>query len=131
MPTNIKYSDIIMYLEAIAGNANKDPGNCVHHYWWHVSPHRANSGPLSYKDFTTGTVVGFSVPIIYQPTPSQSLFYLLLSTPGGSGGYPQMPKDGPYITDAGYSVQLSNSTTITGAQIQANIKEWLGNGYPE
>ena len=83
MPTNIKYSDIIMYLEAIAGNANKDPGNCVHHYWWHVSPHRANSGPLSYKDFTTGTVVGFGVPIIYQPDSIAVAFYLLLSTPGG------------------------------------------------
>ena len=42
-----------------------------------------------------------------------------------------MPWNGPYITDPGFSVQLANGIKISGQQIMANLKEWLGNGYPE
>jgi len=42
-----------------------------------------------------------------------------------------MPQGGPYITDAGYTVTLSNGVQISGQQIMENIKWWLGNGYPE
>jgi hypothetical protein len=132
MPT--KYSDIIMYLDAIAANANGDIGSAPHQYWWHIG-HNGSQSPLAYNDFTTGTVYGLGVPIIgtdsKQTNPLQSTFYLLLTTPGGYGGYRQMPWKGPYITDAGFSVQLSNGVNITGQQIMANLKEWLGNGYPE
>jgi hypothetical protein len=139
MPT--KYSDIIMYLDAIADNANGLVSNAPHGYWWHVGQIETNS-PLAYNDFVTGTVFGVtnsSGGVIYiigtdakQTDPLQSTFYILRTTPGGSGGFPQMPKGGPFITDPNFgTVTLSNGDTITGAQIQANMEEWLGNGYPE
>ena len=71
------------------------------------------------------------MPIIDKTDPLQSKFYVLLTTKGGADGYNQMPWKGPYITDAGYEVQLSNNAVITGADIQANLNEWLSNGYPE
>lgn len=126
MPT--KYSDIIMYLDAIAANANGDVGSAPHQYWWHVNQD-VNEAPLAYKDFINGTVFGVGVPIVKKTNPLQSEFYLLLSTPGGNAGFNQMPWKGPYIT-SGFSVTL-NGNTITGVEIMANIKEWLGNGYPE
>jgi hypothetical protein len=130
MPT--KYADIIMYLDAIANNPNLngDMGSSPHHYWWHVNQDDTQP-PLAYNDFITGTVSGVGVPIINTANPSQSMFYLLLSTPGGTGGFNQMPWHGPYITDSDFSVQLSNGNTISGADIQANIASWLGNGYPQ
>jgi hypothetical protein len=132
MPT--KYADIIMYLDAIAANANGDVGSAPHGYWWHINQDNSQ-GPLAYKDFVTGTVSGIGVPIIgtdaNQSNPLQSEFYILLTTPGGDGNFPQMPKGGPFITDSGYSVTLSNNQTISGADIAANMKEWLGNGYPQ
>jgi hypothetical protein len=144
MPT--KYSDIIMYLEAIA-TASGQVSGAQHQFWWRLDP-TGNSGttPLAYKDFVTGTVNGISpaVPIIgvdsNQTNPLQSTFYLLLITVGGNqdpGGnfYPQMPQGGPYLTDTvppfSTGVKLANGTTITGSQIIANMTEWLGNGYPE
>jgi len=130
----IKYADIIAYLDAIANNANNDVGSAPHGYWWHVNQD-INQAPLAYNDFVTGTVFGIGVPIIgtdsKQSNPLQSAFYLVLSTKGGAGGFPQMPRGGPYITDAGFSVQLANGDTITGAQIMTNMNAWLGNGYPQ
>ena len=132
MPTN--YGDIIMYLDAIADNAKGSLGGAPHKCWWRVN-HDASQPPLAYQDFVTGTVYGVgAIPIIgtdsKQSNPLKSMFYLLLSTKGGTGGFNQMPWKGPYITDAGFSVTLSNGNTITGADIMANMKDWLGNGYP-
>ena len=43
----------------------------------------------------------------------------------------QMPQLGPFISDPGYSVKLSNGTVISGADIDANIVWWLTNNIPE
>jgi hypothetical protein len=138
MPT--KYSDVVMYLDAIANNANGNVASAPHGYWWHVNQD-INQAALAYNDFVKGTVFGVTgssgnlIPIIgtdsKQTDPLQSEFYILLSTRGGSGGFPQMPKGGPFITDADFSVTLSDNTTVTGAQIMTNLEEWLGHGYPE
>jgi hypothetical protein len=135
MPT--KYADIIMYLDAIADNANGTVGSAPHGYWWHVNPQDETSAPLAYNDFITGTVYGVTdsngnpIPIINQANPLQSEFYLLLTTTGGRDGFPQMPKGGPFITASNFSVTLSNGVTISGAQIMQNLQGWLGNGYPQ
>jgi hypothetical protein len=142
MPT--KYSDITLYLDAIADNANGLMSDSPHQYWWHQDPTNELSPYLAYKDFVTGTVNGVTdnqgnpIPIIgtdsKQTDPLQSTFYILLTTKGGSGSFPQMPKGGPFVTDSDFSVTLGpNGTgpTVTGAQIMANLQEWLGNGYPD
>lgn len=144
MPTN--YSDIIMYLEAIATASGAVP-QAQHQYWWRLDPTgMSGTTALPYDKFIRGMVNGISpaVPIIgtdsQQTNPLQSTFYLLLTTVGGNydpGGnyYPQMPQGGPYLTDTvppfSTGVKLADGTTITGAQIIQNMTEWLGNGYPE
>src|ERR1043166_8771792 len=128
MATN--YSDIIMYLDAIAGNANGSIGGAPHKTWWRQG-HIPSGDPLSYEDFVSGTVYGVNVPIIDQTDPTKSKFYVLLTTSGGADGYNQMPWRGPYITDQGYEVQLSNGDVITGSQIMENIEGWLSGGYPQ
>jgi len=126
----IHYADITNYLDAIANNANGDVGSAPHQYWWHVNAD-INQPPLPYDDFVSGEVFGIGVPIIDKSNPLSSVFYVLLTTPAGAEGYPQMPKGGPFITDSGFSVQLPDGTTVTGSEIQANMAEWLGSGYPE
>jgi len=78
---SITYSDIIMYLEAIANTATNDAGQAVHQYWWHIN-HDQTQPALAYNDFKTGTVYGIGVPIIgidsKQTDPLKSAFYLVL-----------------------------------------------------
>jgi len=143
MATKYKYSDIITYLDAIANdnNLNNDVGQAPHQYWWHVN-HDITQPPLSYNDFTTGTVYNIgSVPIINTTTPLQSMFYLLLSTPNGAHGYKQMPDGGftnpndpnatVYLTDASCQITLADGSNIAGTQILAAMQDWLSNGYPQ
>ena len=128
MPT--KYADIILYLDSIAANANGDVSSAPHGYWWHLNQD-GSQRPLTYNEFITGTVHGIGVPIIDRSNPLQSLFYLLLSTKGGTQGYNQMPWHGPYLTDPGATLPVGNNPNFPAAQIITDMKEWLGNGYPE
>lgn len=152
MPTTITYSDIIMYLDAIATKAiqSLNSAGCPHGYWWRVNQ-MSNQPPLAYHDFLIGSVYnvtdgdGNNIPIIgtdsNRTNPAQSLFYILLTTPGGytltdtdgaTQYFPQMPKGGHYITDPDYEVQLGNDgPTIKGSDIATNLADWLSNGYPE
>ena len=127
MPTTITYANILSYLDAIASKANNPVSDAPHGVWW--------SG-LSYQDFLSANVLGQNV--IDTTTPLQSAFYVILTNPNGSQGISQMPgaespppPAGPFITDANYTATLADGTTISGAQIQANIESWLANGYPE
>ena len=134
MPTTIVYADIQNYLNAIANKANNQIGDSPHGAWW-LTPD--GTSPLSYNDFKTGQIPNVdSVNIMDSGTPLQSAFYVILTNPNGyqgnnQGPYNQMPDGGPYITDAGYTATLPDGTTISGAQIQANIELWLSNGFPE
>jgi hypothetical protein len=123
------YADIQMYLEAIALAATNDPSQAIHNYWWHQN-HDQNQPLLDYNDFINGTVYAINVPIINQQSPLNSAFYLVLSG-GGSQFGPQMPQGGPYLTDSGFMLTLSNGDTLPGNQVLANIAQWLGNGYPQ
>jgi hypothetical protein len=120
-----------MYLEAIANNPNDvgDINQSPHGRFWNVP----------YKQFVTGTVPGGQqvecnnnpTPIINSGNPSQSPLFLILTDPNGFCGMPQMPEGGPFITDANYQVTLSDGTTVTGAQIQQDMLNWLTNGFPQ
>jgi hypothetical protein len=140
MATTIKYSDIIAYLEAIANNANNDVSQATHGYWWRINPSGNDpTTPLSYNHFINGTVHNKPVAIINQADPTQSMFYLLLSTPGGTGGYPEMPRGGftnssgatVYLPDPSCQITLADGSTIAGTQILATMLDWLSNGYPQ
>ena len=126
--THVSFSDIQMYLEAIAALA-KEQGNDVdisnHLRFWNTS----------YQEFTTGNVPGEScegapIPIV-NADPAQCPFYQALTYKTGWCELEQMPRYGPYITNPGYEVTLSNGVKMTGAEIDANIVWWLTNGMPE
>ena len=95
------------------------------------SPHGA-FWRVDYATFTTGKVphVG-GISIMNLQTPLQSPFFVILTNPNGFQNRRQMPRGGPFITDAGYQVSLADGTSITGQQIIDSLTEWLSNGFPE
>jgi hypothetical protein len=130
MPTMIKYADILNYLDAIMARDNDPIEDAPHGVWWR-NPNTSAGTPLSYSDFVNGSVPGIGVPIIDKSDPANSSFYVILTNESGFQGMPQMPLDGPYITDSGYTANLPGGGTLTGQEIQANMLSWLTNGYPE
>lgn len=127
MAANVTFSDIQMYLEGIANNPDnkRDVDISNHGRFWNVS----------YQTFITGTVPGEACngnPIpIADKDPAKCAFYQALKNSAGWCSLEQMPKRGPFITDRGYAVKLSNGQTISGADIDANIVWWLTHNMPE
>jgi hypothetical protein len=120
----ITFARLQEYLTAIATKANLDAANSRHGVFWNTT----------YQQFITGFVPnkqcsGHPVPIVDPANRPNSAFNQILRA--GWCGMPQMPKTGPFPTDAGYSVTLSDGTTMTGAQILQDIQEWLTAGAPE
>ena len=122
----IVFSDIQNYLDAITNKANNDIGNSPHDRFWNVS----------YSEFVNGVIPhskcnGQPIPIIDKTNPINSAFFLILTDTNGWCNKRQMPGGGPFITDLGYQVPLTDGNIITGQQIQSNIADWLANGFPE
>jgi hypothetical protein len=115
------------YLNKIAEQANLDPANSGHGVFWNTD----------YNSFVTGNVPhkqcgGHPVPIIDPANKVNSAFYQILkagwcTTPA----MPQMPKTGPYVSSAGYSITLQDGTVRTGAQVLQDIEDWLRGGALE
>jgi hypothetical protein len=125
MATTIKFADVKKYLDAIAdlnkatGNGDVD-ANSPHGRFWQKD----------YSAFINGNVDNLGIPIINKADPVKSMFFVLLTTPGRSGGFPQMPAGGPYVTDTGYQVTIDGKK-VTGLEITDNLRNWLSNDYPE
>ena len=139
--TNIRYADILAYLDAIMSIEHGDiEKKSPHLVFWH-NPPKKGGGPLSYHDFTTGNVPGLedvglpTIPIMDTANPLQSAFYVILTNKNGlqfqGASIQQMPEKGPFITDPGYKTKLANGTEITGQEIMDNMKSWLENHFPE
>jgi hypothetical protein len=120
----ITFVKLQSYLTAIAAKANLDAANSRHGVFWNTT----------YQGFMTGNVPdkrcnSQPVPIIDQANKPASAFNQILRGPWC--GMPQMPKTGPFATDHGYTVTLSDRSTVTGQQILNDIQEWLEAGAPE
>jgi hypothetical protein len=130
MATTMTFSMVKQYLDAIADASGAIDGS-PHKRFWNVP----------YQSFIDGIVPGGDevqckgspTPIINKADPAQTPFYLLLTQTGGWCGFNQMPDGGPFITDKNpdYSVTLADGTTVSGDKIQADLLEWLTNGFPE
>jgi hypothetical protein len=55
---------------------------------------------------------------------------VVLTNPNGlvNEGIDQMPEEGPFITDADYTVSVEGQS-VTGAEIIAALKQWLSTGF--
>jgi hypothetical protein len=123
----ITFSRLKQYLDAIAAKGNLDPSDSGHGVFWNTD----------YASFVKGFVPskkcgGQPVPIIKQPDAVNSAFLQILQgTWCTAPAMPQMPKTGPFVTDAGYSVTLADGTAVTGETILQDIHDWLAAGAPE
>jgi hypothetical protein len=59
-----------------------------------------------------------------------SPMYVILTNSAGFCQREQMPPGGPFITDAGFSLTLSDGTVVSGAQVKQDIHDWLAAGAP-
>jgi hypothetical protein len=125
MPIN--FARVKEYLDQIGQQANNDPANSGHGVFWNVN----------YTAFMTGVVpskqcLGHPVPIIDPVNKVNSAFYQILKgTWCSMPQMPQMPRGGPFVTDPGYSVTLTDGTVVSGDQLLKDIEEWLAAGAPE
>lgn len=115
------------YLEAIANAGNLDASDAGHDRFWNTDYTKFMNGVVPTKQ-----CAGQPVPIIKKPDMVNSAFYLILQASWCTApAMPQMPKTGPFVTDDGYSVTLSDGTTVKGATILQDIHDWLAAGAPE
>jgi hypothetical protein len=119
----ISFKRVQSYLDAIA-DAHGEIQSSPHRRFWKVG----------YLEFISGQVPNVlsndePVLIISRAEPIQSPFFLILQ--GAWGGLPQMPRGGPYITEADFEVDLPDGSAVTGREILANLTTWLANGFPE
>ena len=126
LPMTVSYARIQAYLDAIAAQANGDVTASPHGEFWHVD----------YAAFVAGNVPGVQcqghpIPDLAAGHLVNSAFYRILTDGTGFCGMEQMPAGGPFITDPGLQLVLADGTQITGAQVQADIHDWLANGAPE
>jgi hypothetical protein len=121
----ITYETLIKYLDAIDQNGNLSASGAPHGVFWKDAA--GNNLPLATFKSLSITVPNGPVQIFNPAQYDQSPLYLILLGPWN--GRPQMPKTGPYITDAGYSVTVDGNA-VTGAQIQADFLAWLKQQFP-
>lgn len=130
----IDFDGLKAILDAIADNAISDvegPG-CPHKRFWRISRQDfiANEVPnISHNNVT------YHIKIVDLAKPGESAFFKILlgdlTVREGTNSWaiPQMPENGPFITDPGYVVSV-NGVNKTAAQIQTDISDWLTNGMP-
>lgn len=120
----ISFDKLQVYLDGIAAAANLDVGNSRHGAFWRIT----------YQEFRNGIVPtkkcdGQPVPLINSTDPERSAFFIILQS--SFCGMPKMPKTGPFLTDSGSMIQLSDGSNVTGQKIIEDIREWLQTGFPE
>lgn len=115
------------YLEAVANMGNLDASGAGHKRFWNTDYTSFMNGVVPTKQCDT-----HPVPIVQKPDMVNSAFYKILQAGWCTNPkMPQMPKTGPYATDAGYTVNLPDGTAVTGAKILQDIHDWLAAGAPE
>ncbi|HEV7879747.1 hypothetical protein [Bradyrhizobium sp.] len=112
------------YLDKIDAQGFSSAGDSGHGFFWQID----------YNSFITGTVPnkqceGKPVPLIDPNNKLDTAFFQILQ--GQWCAKPQMPKTGPFVTDANYKITLNDGTEISGQKILDDIKEWLRAGAPE
>lgn len=129
---SIFFADVLNYLNAIADKSGVIAGS-PHKRFWNIPYDRFITDPVPHVTCDDGSPILIMNNNILHPglDPLKSSFYTILIEQLGVCGNPQMPEGGPMITEAGYQVTLPDGTSISGLDIQKNIKSWLMDGFPE
>lgn len=124
---NVTFSDIVMYLEAIANNPadikNVDDSNHGR-FWQGVTRDQFVAGTVPNEDCN-----GAPIPIV-NSDPAQCPLFQALTNATGWCNKGQMPRRGPWITDPGYTVKLGNGAVMKGTDIIDNLKWWITHNMP-
>jgi hypothetical protein len=127
----ISFARLQEYLDLIVSNQGGNIGAAPHKRFWSSYQNLTtqplprpqcqgqNILPIKYTDAARTTVDADNSPL-----------YVILTNQGGFCGKPQMPPGGPFLTDANYSLRLSDGTMVTGAQVIQDIHDWLAAGAP-
>jgi hypothetical protein len=115
------------YLNKIADQGNLDPAGSGHGVFWNTDYHSFITGTVPHKQCALQPV-----PIIDPVNKVNSAFYQILKAGWCTQpNMPQMPKTGPFVTSAGYSITLDDGTIVDGATVLRDIEDWLRGGALE
>jgi hypothetical protein len=119
------------YLDSIVQNAGESPAGAPHKRFW-SSYQNLTANPLPNPKCNGQNIfpVKYTDPQHTVVDADGSPLYIILTSANGFCGREQMPPGGPFITDVGYSVTLSDGSTVTGTQIAQDIHDWLAAGAP-
>lgn len=127
----ISFARLQEYLDLIVQNASENAAAAPHKRFW-SSYQNLTATPLPNPKCNGQPI--FPVKYIDEQHTAVdadgSPMFVILTSADGFCGRGQMPPGGPFITDSGYSLTLSDGSTTTGAQIVQDIHDWLVAGAP-
>ncbi len=140
----INFDRVKAYLDGIANQPGVDLGSSPHGAFWQVTLDKFKTGTVPHVSCPVtvgGAVEKRPIPIVKPRDSANSPFYqillkqLQLAMPDGSTcKKDQMPAGGPFITDQNSSISITltdgSTVTVTGAQIEADLKDWIDAGCP-
>jgi hypothetical protein len=125
----IKFSRLQEYLDLIVSNAEDNINGAPHKRFW-ASHQSLTAQPLPVVKCQGADI--FAVKYLdaarTQVDADNSPLFVILTNANGFCGKVQMPPLGPFITDAGFQLTLSDGTVVQGDQIRNDIHDWLAAG---
>jgi hypothetical protein len=127
----VPFTRIKAYLDAIAANATFNVSGSPHDKFWDVTRDEFVAMNVPGVMCTTAGQA-HPIPVVVVGNSAQSAILQILIADRAVCRKRQMPGGGgPFITDPGYSVTLSDGAVVTGATIQADIAAWIDGGCPQ
>lgn len=128
----ITFARLQEYLDLIVRKSEGNLGAAPHRRFW--TTHQAlTQQPLPRVRCQGQDIfaVKFTDEKQTQVDADNSPLYVSLTESDGFCDKGQMPPGGPFITDANYSLTLSDGTVVTGDQVKWDIHGWLAAGAPD
>ena len=128
----IKFSRLQEYLDLIVSNAGDNINTSPHKRFW-ATHQSLTAQPLPAPKCQNADI--FAVKYLDAAhtgvDADNSPLFIILTNANGFCGKVQMPPLGPFITDQGFQLTLSDGTVVTGDQIKNDIHDWLAAGAPD
>jgi hypothetical protein len=138
----INFARVVVYLDGIANQPGVDLSSSPHGPFWRVTRDQFVAGSVSdttCRDHVDGAAQNVPIPIVHPHNAMNSpILNILLTTglqrpmtDGSTCKKRQMPGGGPFVTDPASSITLADGSAVTGAQILADLRDWIDAGCPE